>query len=56
MAAAHAPPEVVTLSELSEDYIIPDLLDKRVVLVVAKAVASAPLESCVSRKSPEDHI
>lgn len=56
MAAAHALAEVVTLSELSEDHIIPDLLDKRVVPAVAKAVASASLESCVSRKSHEDRI
>jgi len=54
MAAAHALAEVVTTSELSEDHIIPDPLDRRVVLAVAKAVASASLESCVARKSHED--
>ncbi len=56
MAAAHALAEVVTLSELSEDHIIPDPLDKRVVPAVAKAVAGASLESCVARKSHEDRI
>lgn len=54
IAAARALSEVVTLSELSEDYIIPDPLDKRVVPAVAKAVAGASLESCVARKSHED--
>ncbi|WP_349682086.1 NADP-dependent malic enzyme [Methanosarcina sp. UBA5] len=56
MAAAHALAEVVTLSELYEDYIISDPLDRRVVPAVAKAVASASLESCVARKSHEDRI
>ncbi|HPS89855.1 MAG TPA: NADP-dependent malic enzyme [Methanosarcina vacuolata] len=54
IAAARALSEVVTLSELSEDYIIPDPLDRRVVPAVAKAVAGASLESCVARKSHED--
>lgn len=54
MAASHALAEVVTLNELSEDRIIPDPLDRRVVPAVAKAVASASLESCVARKSHED--
>ncbi|HEY3360985.1 MAG TPA: malic enzyme-like NAD(P)-binding protein [Methanosarcina sp.] len=56
MAAAHALAEVVTLRELSEDHIIPDPLDRRVVPAVAKAVASESLESCVARKSHEDRI
>nr|WP_292371393.1 MULTISPECIES: NADP-dependent malic enzyme [unclassified Methanosarcina] len=55
MAAAYALAEVVTISELSEDNIIPDPLDRRVVPAVAKAVASASLESCVARKSHEDN-
>ncbi len=54
MAAAYALAEVVTLSELSEDYIIPDPLDRHVVPAVSKAVAGASLESCVARKSHED--
>jgi len=56
MAAAHALAEVVTLSELSEDYIIPDPLDRRVVPAVSKAVAGASLEGCVARKSHEDQL
>lgn len=55
MAAAYALAEVITISELSEDNIIPDPLDRRVVPAVAKAVASASLESCVARKSHEDN-
>lgn len=54
MAASRALAEVVTTNELSEDHIIPDPLDRRVVPAVAKAVASASLESCVARKSHED--
>ncbi|AKB47684.1 NAD-dependent malic enzyme [Methanosarcina sp. Kolksee] len=54
IAAARALSEIVTFSELSEDYIIPDPLDRRVVPAVAKAVAGASLESCVARKSHED--
>lgn len=54
MAAAYALAEVVTISELSEDNIIPDPLDRRVVPAVAKAVASASIESCVARKNHED--
>jgi malate dehydrogenase (oxaloacetate-decarboxylating) len=54
MAAAHAIANIVTEVELSEDYIIPDPLDKHVVPAVTKAVADASLESCVARKSLED--
>lgn len=54
MAAAHALANVVTSGELSEDHIIPDPLDKHVVPAVAKAVASASLESCAARKRLEE--
>ncbi|MDR7666271.1 NADP-dependent malic enzyme [Methanosarcina sp. Z-7115] len=54
MAAAYALAEVVNVSELSEDHIIPGALDKHVVLAVAKAVACASVESCAARKSLED--
>lgn len=54
MAAAHALADVVKVSELSEDHIIPYPLDRHVVPAVAKAVADASLESCVARKSHED--
>lgn len=53
MAAAHALADVVKVSELSEDYIIPHPLDRRVVPAVAKAVADASLESCVAREIDE---
>ncbi len=54
MAAARALANIVTAGELSEDYIIPDPLDKHVVPAVAKAVADASLEGCVARKSLEE--
>lgn len=54
MAAAYALANVVASTELSEDYIIPDPLDKHVVPAVAKAVAGASLESCAARKSLEE--
>lgn len=54
IAAAGALANVVTAGELSEDYIIPDPLDKHVVPAVAKAVADASLESCAARKRLEE--
>lgn len=54
MAAAYALAEVVTISELSEDHIIPDPLDKHVVSAVAEAVAGASIESCAARNSLEN--
>jgi malate dehydrogenase (oxaloacetate-decarboxylating) len=54
MAAAYSLAEVVTINELSEDHIIPDPLDKHVVSAVAKAVASASIESCAIRNSLEE--
>jgi len=54
MAAAYALAEVVTINELSEDYIIPDPLDKHVVPAVAKAVAGASVESCAARNDLEE--
>ncbi|AKB28774.1 NAD-dependent malic enzyme [Methanosarcina siciliae T4/M] len=56
MAAAYALANVVSVGELSEDYIIPEPLDKHVVPAVAKAVANASLESCAARRSLEDDI
>ena len=56
MAAAYALAEVVNVSELSEDHIIPGALDKHVVPAVAKAVAGASVESCAARKSLEDSV
>lgn len=54
MAAAYALAEVVTISELSEDHIIPDPLDKHVVSAVAEAVAGASIESCAARNNLEN--
>lgn len=54
MAAAYALAEVVNVSELFEDHIIPGALDKHVVPAVAKAVACASVESCAARKSLEE--
>ena len=51
IAAAYALAEVVTINELSEDHIIPDLLDKHVVSAVAEAVAGASVGSCAARNS-----
>jgi malate dehydrogenase (oxaloacetate-decarboxylating) len=49
MAAAHALAGIVERSELREDYIIPKPLDKRVVPMVAAAVAEAAMRSGVAR-------
>jgi malate dehydrogenase (oxaloacetate-decarboxylating) len=43
LAAAHALAEIVSKNELSEEYIIPSMFDKR----VAEAVAAATAESAV---------
>jgi malate dehydrogenase (oxaloacetate-decarboxylating) len=55
MAAAYALAGVVTVNKLSDDYIIPEPLDKHVVPAVAKAVASASIESCNARNSLENN-
>jgi len=56
MAAAYALADVINAGELSEDYIIPEPLDKHVVPAVAKAVSSASFESCAARKNLEDSV
>lgn len=48
LAAVYALAGIVTDDELSEDYIIPGPLDKRVVKTVASAVAEAALRSAVA--------
>jgi malate dehydrogenase (oxaloacetate-decarboxylating) len=55
MAAALALAGVVKINDLCEDHIIPDALDKNVVPIVAKAVASASFESCAARLCLEDN-
>lgn len=53
IAAAHAIASLVSDEELSEEYIIPSMFDKRVVPAVAKAVARAALKSGVARMEPK---
>ncbi len=49
LAAAEAIASIVTESELTEDYIIPDAFDKRVAKKVADAVAKAAKDTGVAR-------
>ena len=49
MAAARAMAEIISDEELSEDYIIPDAFDKRVVEAVSKAVANTAKEQGIAR-------
>ena len=64
LAAAHGIAEVISADELSEDYIVPSVFDRRVVDAVASAVtkealragisrAEAPLESAAVTAEPE---
>lgn len=50
LAAARAIASVIPEDHLSEDYIVPSVFDKRVVRVVAQAVARAAHESGVARR------
>jgi malate dehydrogenase (oxaloacetate-decarboxylating) len=50
LAAAKAIASVVTREELSVDYIIPSVFDRRVAVAVAKAVARAAIRSGVARR------
>ena len=45
LAAAHALAEIVSKNELSEEYIIPSMFDKRVAEAVAAATAEAAVKS-----------
>lgn len=49
IASVHAIADLVSAEELTETYIIPDALDKRVGAVVAAAVAKAAIDSGVAR-------
>lgn len=49
LAAAHALAELVSVSELSSDYILPSPFDARVCPAVAKAVAEAAIRDGVAR-------
>ena len=55
IAAAHAIAGVVSDKELSEDYIIPSVFDKRVAKAVAAGVVQAALKSGVARRALSDH-
>src|SRR5438874_10512788 len=50
LAAAHALAEIVGKDELSEEYIIPSMFDKRVPEAVANAVAEAAVKAGVARR------
>jgi malate dehydrogenase (oxaloacetate-decarboxylating) len=52
LAAASAIAETITPEELTEDYIIPGVFDKRVATAVAAAVVKAAIETGVARKTP----
>jgi len=54
VAAARALAEVIPEEDLSEDYIIPDVFDERIVPTMAEAVAEAARESGVARPSLEE--
>ena len=57
LAAAAAIAGTIAPEELTEDYIIPGVFDKRVATAVAAAVVQAAIESGVARKTPglEEH-
>jgi malate dehydrogenase (oxaloacetate-decarboxylating) len=50
LAAAHALANIVSDSELSEEYITPSMFDSRVVPAVASAVADAAVRTGVARR------
>ena len=52
LAAASAIAATISPEELTEDYIIPGVFDKRVAPAVAKAVIKAAIDSGVARKIP----
>jgi malate dehydrogenase (oxaloacetate-decarboxylating) len=57
LAAAAAIAATITPDELTEDYIIPGVFDRRVASAVAAAVVKAAIETGVARKTPglEEH-
>ena len=50
LAAAHALAEIVSKNELSEEYIIPSMFDRRVAEAVATAVADAAVKTGLARR------
>ena len=53
LAAAHALADVISQDELSPDYIIPSVFNRRVGKEVASAVARAAHESHVAHRMPK---
>jgi malate dehydrogenase (oxaloacetate-decarboxylating) len=53
IAAARALADIVSPSELSEEYITPSVFDRRVVEAVATAVADAAIQTGVARRKPK---
>ena len=49
-SAAHALAEIVSKDEVSEEYIIPSMFDRRVPEAVASAVAEAAVKAGVARR------
>jgi malate dehydrogenase (oxaloacetate-decarboxylating) len=52
LAAAYGIAEVISPSELSEDYVIPSVFDRRVAEAVAEAVADEARRAGISRSAP----
>ncbi len=50
LAAAHAIAGIIPDEDLSEDYVVPSVFDRKVVRAVARAVAKAAAESGVARR------
>jgi malate dehydrogenase (oxaloacetate-decarboxylating) len=56
IAAAHAIADLVSAKELKPDYILPTMLDFRVPVAVAKAVATAAMETGVARLTVDPEV
>ena len=56
LAAAYGIAEVIAPSELSEDYIIPSVFDRRVAEAVAKAVADEARRAGIARETPTGEV
>jgi malate dehydrogenase (oxaloacetate-decarboxylating) len=56
LAAAYGIAEVISPSELSEDYIIPSVFDRRVAEAVAKAVGDEARRAGIARETPATEV
>ena len=54
LAASDAIANLISRDQLSEEYIIPSIFDKRVVTAVAGAVAQAAAKTGVARRKPRE--